>query len=195
MESARPATPADLRRLGELRTAALAELRPLRGGAVFTAREAPPAGEDLAPALDAPERAVWAGTIDGVVVGYASAQVERLRTGARLGRLDELFVEPGARAVGVGEALMGLVVAWCRDHGCLGVDAAALPGSRATKNFFEESGFSARLLVMHHALGGPDAPGPAPADPGLLASPAGPAPPAGSTLPPEPAGSATSADG
>jgi hypothetical protein len=37
-------------------------------------------------------------------------------------------------------------------RGCSGVDATALPGNRATKNFFEESGFTARLLVMHHRL-------------------------------------------
>ena len=79
---------------------------------------------------------------------------------------------------------MGLVVAWCRERGCLGIDAAALPGSRATKNFFEESGFSARLLVMHHALGEPAAPSPEPAGSG------GQVQPAGSARPPEPAGPA-----
>ena len=34
----------------------------------------------------------------------------------------------------------------------MGIDATALPGNRATKNFFEAHGFTARLLVMHHAL-------------------------------------------
>ena len=47
---------------------------------------------------------------------------------------------------------MGLLLEWCRDQGCRGVDALALPGMRATKNFFEESGFSARLIVMHHRM-------------------------------------------
>ena len=42
------------------------------------------------------------------------------------------------------------VLAWCRDRQCVGVDAVALPGHRATKNFFEEFGFTARALVMHH---------------------------------------------
>jgi hypothetical protein len=31
----------------------------------------------------------------------------------------------------------------------VGIDAFALPGMRETKNFFEGSGFTARLLVMH----------------------------------------------
>ena len=37
-------------------------------------------------------------------------------------------------------------------EGCVGVDSFALPGHRAAKNFFEESGFTARAIVMHHAL-------------------------------------------
>jgi hypothetical protein len=37
-------------------------------------------------------------------------------------------------------------------RGCVGVDAFALPGHRAAKNFFEESGFSARAIVMHHSF-------------------------------------------
>ena len=52
--------------------------------------------------------------------------------------------------VGVGEVLLGALVGWCRDRGCLGVDSTALPGHRATKNFFEEQGFVARSIVMHH---------------------------------------------
>jgi GNAT superfamily N-acetyltransferase len=67
-----------------------------------------------------------------------------------LGRITDLFVEPGARAVGVGEALMDALLPWFRARECRGVDATALPGNRETKNFFEMSGFTARLLVMHH---------------------------------------------
>ena len=66
--------------------------------------------------------------------------------------VDDIFVEEGARQVGVGEAMMADLVAWCREQGCVGMDAMALPGHRSTKNFFEESGFTARNLVMHHRL-------------------------------------------
>ena len=72
--------------------------------------------------------------------------------GSRLGVVSDIFVEEGARAVGVGEAMMGDLVAWCEAKGCAGMDAMALPGHRLTKNFFEESGFTARKLVMHHRL-------------------------------------------
>jgi hypothetical protein len=49
---------------------------------------------------------------------------------------------------------MGELLAWFSARGCLGVDSTALPGARETKNFFEESGFTARLLVMHRRLRG-----------------------------------------
>jgi GNAT superfamily N-acetyltransferase len=59
---------------------------------------------------------------------------------------------PDARSVGVGEALMDLIVAWCEQRRCVGIDAHALPGNRATKNFFETFGFKARLLTVHRPL-------------------------------------------
>jgi GNAT superfamily N-acetyltransferase len=153
MEAARPAVVDDLPRLAELVAQAREELGPTRGGRVFLAKEARADRPNLAAGIDDPDRAVWSGTIDGFVVGYASAHHEELQDGTRLGVIDSLFVEPQARAVGVGEALVNLVVDWCSARGCGGIDATALPGNRATKNFFEASGFTARLLVMHRHLG------------------------------------------
>jgi GNAT superfamily N-acetyltransferase len=144
MEAARPAVVDDLPRLAELVAQAREELGPTRGGRVFLAKEARADRPNLAAGIDDPDRAVWSGTIDGFVVGYASAHHEELQDGTRLGVIDSLFVEPQARAVGVG---------WCSARGCGGIDATALPGNRATKNFFEASGFTARLLVMHRHLG------------------------------------------
>jgi GNAT superfamily N-acetyltransferase len=155
-EAARPATVADLPRLSELARVAGDELRPTRGGEVFLAREA--AGQVEGPDIALvgssaePPRQVWAGTIDDVVVGYAAAHVEKLADGSAHGVLDAFFVEEGARGVGVGEAMMDLALPWLRDCGCTGVDAVALPGHRLTKNFFEETGFTARLLVMYRRL-------------------------------------------
>ncbi len=66
--------------------------------------------------------------------------------------VDDIFVEEGGREVGLGEMMMNDLVAWCDERKCIGMDAMALPGHRATKNFFEESGFTARKLVMHHSF-------------------------------------------
>jgi GNAT superfamily N-acetyltransferase len=96
---------------------------------------------------------VLVGTLDESIVGYASAEVELLRDGRKLAVVHELFVEPPARQAGVGEELMGALLAWANEQECAGADATALPGNRATKNFFEANGFTARLLVMHRDLG------------------------------------------
>jgi GNAT superfamily N-acetyltransferase len=152
VEGVRPATDADLPRLAELARAAIAELTPTRGGAVWAAREGrcEPVEESLAEDLGAAGTHVIMGTIDDFPVGYAVVHVEDLHDGSRLGVISDIFVEADARGVSVGETMMGDLVAWCEEQGCTGMDAVALPGHRETKNFFEESGFTARKLVMHH---------------------------------------------
>lgn len=155
MEAVRPATEDDLPRLGELARAAIAELTPMKGGVVWAAREArpEPVEESLKASLADPLTRVVVGTIDEFPVGYGAVHLETLNDGSRLGVIDDIFVEEGAREVGVGEAMMDDLVAWCEAQGCSGMDALALPGHRSAKNFFEESGFTARKLVMHHRLG------------------------------------------
>ena len=154
-EGVRDATHADVPRLAELARAAIRELTPMKGGSVWAAREAraEPVEDDLVAAIGDPRRCALVGTIDDVVIGYGIARVEALGDGSHLGVVDDIFVEEGARGVGVGELVMGELVTWCRDKGCFGIDVMALPGHRAAKNFFEESGFTARKIVMHHRLG------------------------------------------
>jgi GNAT superfamily N-acetyltransferase len=136
---------ADEPRLAELAAAARAELAAQeRGGRVFVNREA-----RFDVSLDGPGHVV-VGEIDGAVVGYGTARTEPLGDGSVLGIVDDVYVEPEGRGVAVGEAMIGLLLAWCRERGCMGVDAYALPGMRQTKNFFETFGFTARLLVVHH---------------------------------------------
>ena len=154
-EGCRPAGPADLPRVAELNRAVIAELSPMRGGGVWLAREArqEPLEDRLAELLDSSDARVVVATIDGVVVGYAVVHLEHLVDGSVLGVIDDIFVEEGARQVGLGELMIDDLMTWCQERKCLGMDAMALPGHRATKNFFEESGFTARQLVMHHRFG------------------------------------------
>jgi GNAT superfamily N-acetyltransferase len=151
-EACRPAGVADVPRLAELNRAVIEELSPMRGGAIWKAREArqEPIEEALEELLDDPDARVLVATIDGTVVGYAVAHLEHLTDGSVLGVIDDIFVEDGARQVGLGELMINDLMAWCEERKCVGMDAMALPGHRATKNFFEESGFTARQLVMHH---------------------------------------------
>lgn len=151
-EACRPAGAADVPRLAELNRAVVDELAPMRGGAVWKAREArqEPLEERLEELLEDPDARVLVATIDGTVVGYAIARIEHLTDGSVLGVIDDIFVEEGARQVGLGELMIDDLMAWCGERKCFGMDAMALPGHRASKNFFEESGFTARKLVMHH---------------------------------------------
>lgn len=88
---------------------------------------------------------------DGVV-GFGSCRTLTLPDDEKVGSIEDLYVVPSARRCGAGRAMAELLVQWCSAEGCTGVDASALPGSRAVKSFFEEEGFKARLLVMHRPL-------------------------------------------
>ena len=156
MEGSRPATSEDVPRIAELAELARRELTPMKGGALWSAREAiaPPFDAAYTTLLGRDDALVVVGTVDDTVVGFGVATLERLRSGDTLGLVTDLFVEPDARAVGVGEVMADALIAFCAAHGCVGIDALALPGHRAAKNFFEESGFTARALVMHRPLDG-----------------------------------------
>ena len=154
MEGSRRATVEDLPRIAELAELARQELVPMKGGALWSAREAvaEPFDDAYGALIDGDDALVVVGTVDETVVGFGVLTLERLRTDETLGVISDLFVEPGAREVGVGEAMADDLVAFCSTRGCTCIDALALPGHRTTKNFFEGFGFTARALVMHRAL-------------------------------------------
>ena len=170
MESARPARAGDRDDIVALADMVVRELEPTRGGAVWQRRESrvlpvdASIDDDLRSATTGPDAAVavFVGTIDEVVVGYGVIRREALRTGEDLGVVTDIYVQPEARGIGVGEAIMDLIVEWATAQGCIGVDSIALPGNRATKNFFERFGLVARAIVVHRSLlpaadGAPDA--------------------------------------
>jgi GNAT superfamily N-acetyltransferase len=158
MEGARLAQREDADRCAQLCREALAAIDTARGGALFARREIGlvakallrPGGLDRL--LADARRRVLVGTVDDAVVGLAIGRIEAVGENS-IGALDACYVEPEARGVGVGRALVDQLVAWFVQRGCRGVDAPALPGDRDTKNFFEAAGFKARLITMHRALG------------------------------------------
>ena len=126
----------------------------MRGGAVWAAQEArrEPFKEAFALLLDSGQAQVLIGLLDGIPMGFGVAVIEILNDGSLLGDVTEIWVDPEARAVGLGESLLGSLTEFCVERGCTGIDAKALPGHRQTKNFFEEQGFTARMLIMHKSL-------------------------------------------
>jgi GNAT superfamily N-acetyltransferase len=154
IEAARPASSDDVPRIAELARAAIAELRSTKGGEVWARREArqEPIEDSVAADLANADALVLVGAIDDAVIGYAVAVIDKLPEGGDLARLTDVYVEPEARGVGVGEMLLDVVVSWATDRRCVGLDSLALPGNRETKNFFESFGLVARAIVVHRPL-------------------------------------------
>ena len=100
------------------------------------------------------DRVVLLGCLGDVPVGYAIASIHPLADGTCAADVSEVFVEPDARGVGIGNLLMHQLVHWATDRGCIGIDARALPGDRNTKNFFESFGLVARAITVHRDLRG-----------------------------------------
>lgn len=145
----------DLDELIRLDTAAREHLHRHRGGPTYllrSARPRPPRDSLLSDVSDGDTR-VALGCIGTAPVGYAVSRVVTLGDGSLVAEVSDIFVEPAARDVGVGNALMQDAVDWARARGCTGIDAHALPGDRQTKNFFESFGLVARAITVHRDLG------------------------------------------
>jgi GNAT superfamily N-acetyltransferase len=142
--SARSSTGNDAERteISEIMKAIADEIRDQRGGAVHLAEQIAPRNVEV----------TFVGCIDDVAVGFAQVGVVIHNPQNVIGEVLAYGVLAEARGVGVGEAMLDLVIDYCRSRGCTGIDAQALPGARETKNFFETFGFTARRLVVHHSL-------------------------------------------
>ena len=158
MEAARPARIDDLPVVAALVEQARTEASEGRGGPLFLAREAwwPSSMERLERAVEDRHAQLVVGCYDDLVFGYGLATVEELGDGSRIGVVQDLVVEPAMRKVGIGEAMMNLLIEELQAAGCVGVDSWALPGDRHTKNFFESFGLKARLLIVHRSFADAD---------------------------------------
>jgi GNAT superfamily N-acetyltransferase len=156
MESVRTATPGDLAAVRDLAAQFVAEQAEQRGGAVWLASEggAVADGDALRVAIDDPTQVVLLGRIDDVTVGLLVARLDALDDGTLLAVVRVLYVEPDAREVGVGAALIDAAIDWAAAKGCRGIDATVLPGNREGKNFFEQHGMVARAIRVHRPVGG-----------------------------------------
>ena len=152
--TARPVRPDEVSVVAGLAREARREALDYRGGERWIATEAAPEPleEHVATLIDDPEAAVMAGVWEGAVVGYGWARHLVRLDGTPIARIEELFVTPDARSVGVGESLLNALLRWARDHELVAVDAFVLPGHREAKNFFETFKMTAHSLVVHTRL-------------------------------------------
>ena len=125
-----------------------------RGGEldILLRGRAEPIEESFRTTLANADSTVLIGEVDDVAVGYLVLDNVNLRSGAKIARVVDMWVHPEARGVGVGGALMTKAMALADEQGCSGIDARALPGDRATKNFFESFGLVARTIEVHKTL-------------------------------------------
>ena len=136
---------ADIDQLELLEAEARAALIEQRGGARWLETHS-------ARRVDQWQSAIAGGTVhvadlDGVVVGYLV-----LDRSADVARIDEVYVSPGAREVGFGDALVEAAVEAARAAGCRAIEGEALPGDRNTKNLYERAGITARLITVAKQL-------------------------------------------
>ena len=154
MEAVRVASEADADQLVRLATEARQVARLSRGGDMYLLHDVrqPPLEPVFRGALVDPSQLVLIGSLDDAPVGYALARLETLLDQSVMAVVDEIYVEPPGRGLGIGEGLVLAVVEWAGSHGCRGVQATALPGDRHTKNLFERFGLVARAIVVYRSL-------------------------------------------
>lgn len=150
------ATITEAARLVALAAEAVHGLRSERGGELTLEMEPlpMPLAEAVGVALGAPNTIVLGGWYEGALLGLAIAHLRSMGD-APVAIVDALYVEPPAREVGIGEALLETVLAWARARGAHGIDARALPGQRELKNLYERFGLTARAIHVHRRLDGP----------------------------------------
>lgn len=134
----RPAEAADVDQLCLLEREARTTLVDQRGGPRWLETHAERA-DGWAAWLDATHVAY----IDEVVVGYIV-----FVGGDPMIAIDDVYVTPGARELGFGDALLAAAIESGRALGATLLEAEALPGDRETKNLYERAGIKARLITV-----------------------------------------------
>jgi len=135
--------------LAFLEAEARASLVDTRGGNRWL-EEHPTIAPDWAPAVD--ERDVFVAVLafagdPEVVVGYLVLDID-----GAIARVDQVYVTPGARDLGFGDALLELATEVARSAQVAVLEGQALPGDRNTKNLYERAGITARLITVSTRL-------------------------------------------
>ena len=111
-----------------------------------------PVDATLIEMIERPDVAVVVGEIDAVPLGFLVGVEQPLLdpiADSRIGVVQLIFTDHEARGVGVGAAMLRVVVDVFHDRAIDLFDAWVSPGHRLAKNFFESNGFKARSITMH----------------------------------------------
>jgi len=153
----RPATSADLPRLGELGALLVDVHHGFDTRRFFAARAGTPAGYAafLAAQLEQPDTAVFVAEEGGDVIGYAFVALEgydykALRGPA--GVLHDILVDPGHRGRGAGRLLLAAALAFFKERGAPQVVLWTADRNEAAQRLFASAGFRRTMIEMTREL-------------------------------------------
>jgi GNAT superfamily N-acetyltransferase len=101
-----------------------------------------------------PGSAVFLASLGSEALGVATVTTSVGIEYGRSAELDDLYVLPSARGMGIASALIGAVCDWCRDQGCTALLATVTPQGETTHGllgFYQRRGFinSGRVILEH----------------------------------------------
>ena len=139
----------DVEELQRFEVEARSQLELFRGG-LRLANELPIVGPLWADRINSPRWIVFVAGFDEVAMGYMCIDYGAQRDAPLI---EAVYVTADARELGLGDAMVSAAIEECARRGAYAIDAYALPGDRETKNLFERSGLTARLLIVTKTLG------------------------------------------
>ncbi len=84
----------------------------------------------------------------GEIVGFMLSRLKRLPAymgGAMVGELSDLWIEPIARRLGVGEKMLRLAIDWCHEQGVHSIEGQVLKGNEASMKILVRLGFATEI--------------------------------------------------
>ncbi len=88
--------------------------------------------------------------IDGCVVGFMLCRIKRVPAymgGVLVGELSDMWIEPEARRLGIGDKLSRLALNWLRQQGVHSVEIQVLRDNEASWKLYERMGFKLEFRV------------------------------------------------
>jgi ribosomal protein S18 acetylase RimI-like enzyme len=88
--------------------------------------------------------------LEGRVVGFMLCRIKRVPAymgGVLVGELSDMWIEPEARRLGIGDKLSRLALNWLRDQGVHSVEIQVLRDNEASWKLYERMGFKLEFRV------------------------------------------------
>ncbi|MEO8163286.1 MAG: hypothetical protein ABI590_05830 [Ilumatobacteraceae bacterium] len=144
----RRATHADADSLRLLETESRQQLTRFRGGDRL-ATELPFVDDGWVARIESDKWMVFVAGFDEIQLGYLCLDIA---TANGVPLITTVYVTVKVRQLGLGDGLVSAAIESCRQFEAVAIDSFALPGDRETKNLFERSGLTARLIIASKKL-------------------------------------------